>query len=82
MERYSIERPVGYFSKKLPPAERNYAITELECLAVVRAVEHFGVHLLDKTIHTGYKPLCPQSTEDIVKTERKSDEVGYGIAAL
>lgn len=44
--RDGTERPVGYFSKKLLPAEKNYTITELECLAVVRAVDHFGVYLL------------------------------------
>lgn len=31
---------VGYFSKKL-----NYAATELECLSVVHAIDHFAVHL-------------------------------------
>lgn len=53
------ELPVGYFSKKLSPAERKYAATELECLAVVRAVEHFAVHLLGRpfTIVTDHRAL-------------------------
>ena len=40
------ERPVGYFSKKLLPAERNYTASELECLVVARTADHFAVHLL------------------------------------
>ena len=40
------ERPVGYFSKKLLLAERNYTASELECLAVMRAADHFAFHLL------------------------------------
>ena len=37
------ELPIGYFSRKLSSPERRYAATELECLAVVRSVEHFAV---------------------------------------
>ena len=39
------ELPVGYYSKKLSPAEQKYAATELECLAVIRAIDHFAVRL-------------------------------------
>jgi len=40
------DTPVAYFSRKLLPRERNYTITEKECLAVVAAVKHFAVYLL------------------------------------
>ena len=43
--RNGEELPVGYYSKKLSPAEQKYAATELECLAVIRAIDHFAVHL-------------------------------------
>ena len=61
------ERPVGYFSKKLLPAERNYTASELECLAVVRAADHFAVHLLGPnhfTLVTDHRTLKALKTSD------------------
>ena len=45
VERDGEEIPVGYFSKKLSPSEQKYSVTELECLAVVKAANHFAVYL-------------------------------------
>ena len=42
------ERPVAYNSKKLTPAERHYSATEVEGLAVVRGVQHFGHYLIGR----------------------------------
>ena len=36
------ELPVGYFSRKLSPSEKKYSATELECLAVVKVIDHFA----------------------------------------
>ena len=44
-ERDREQRPLGYYSKRLLPAERNYAAT-LECLAVFKAIDHFAIHLV------------------------------------
>ena len=38
-------RTIAFWSSKLNDAEQRYAATERECLAVVRAIEHFQVYL-------------------------------------
>ena len=50
---------MAYFSRKLTAPEKNYAITELECLALVKAVDHFGYYLAGKhfTVTTDHKAL-------------------------
>ena len=45
MERDKEELPVGFFSKKLSSSEKKYSATEMECLAVVKAIDHFAVYL-------------------------------------
>ena len=54
--------PVAYFSRKLIGPEANYEVTELECLAVIKAVEHFshylvGNHFVIKTDHKALESL-------------------------
>ena len=43
-------QPVGYFSKTLIPAERNYNVYDRELLTLVRSLEHWR-HLLMGTSH-------------------------------
>ena len=52
----SALHPVAYASRALTPAEKNYAITELETLAVVWAITHFHVYLYghDVTVYTDH----------------------------
>ena len=58
--RDNEESPVAYYSKQLSPAEKNYTVTELECLAVVRVIDHFAIHLLglDFTLVTDHHALA------------------------
>ena len=51
--------PVAYASRALNPAEKNYAITELETLAVVWAVTHFHSYLYghEVTIYTDHSAV-------------------------
>ncbi len=50
---------MSFFSKKLKPAETRYSATELECLAIIRAVEHFAVYLTGRsfTVQTYHRAL-------------------------
>ena len=43
--------PLAYASRSLSPSKKNYAVTELETLAVVWAITHFKYHLYDHKVH-------------------------------
>ena len=52
------EHPIEYFSRGLTQAQQNYCATDLECLAVVEALEHFESYLsLPFTIVTDHSAL-------------------------
>ena len=57
--REDMEKPVAYYSKGLSAAEKNYTVSELECLAVVKAIDHFAIHLLGHffTVVTDHRTL-------------------------
>ena len=51
--------PVAFHSRKLQPREQRYSASELECLAVVDAVNHFGCYLIPQQflVETDHKAL-------------------------
>lgn len=59
------EKPIAYMSKKLNTAQRNYTITELECLAAVLSIKKFrgyveGMEFKVITDHASLKWLMDQ----------------------
>lgn len=53
------EHPIAYFSHKLTPAQKNYSVTERECLAVVMAIKKFRayIELMAFTVITDHSSL-------------------------
>lgn len=52
------EHVIEYFSRRLDIHQQNYSASELECLAVVEAIEHFEVYLsLPFTVITDHSAL-------------------------
>ena len=59
VHRGEEELPVAFHSRKLLPREQKYSASELECLAVVDAVRHFGSYLIPQSfvVETDHKAL-------------------------
>jgi hypothetical protein len=60
---------IAYVSRTLNPTEKNYAITELECLAIIWAIKYFKHYLYESkfsiiTDHTALKWLLNLVTEN------------------
>ena len=67
-----LEHRVGFFSRALTGSERNYAAYEVELYAVVHAVEHFRMFLLDREflMRTDHSTLCNLLRRDLPPTTR------------
>jgi len=68
------EAVIAYGSKSLKPAEKNYVVTEQECLAIVWGIEHFHKYLVGRkfTIVTDHSALKTLQTSKIPKKGRRA----------
>ena len=48
--REEKELPVGFFSRQLKSAEKNYSVSELESLAIVASLKHFEYYIYTKQV--------------------------------
>ena len=69
LDENKVDHPIAYFSKTLSKAERNYSVTERECLAVLLAIKQFrpflyGTHFTIVTDHSSLRWLQQMKDPD------------------
>jgi hypothetical protein len=76
-------RPIAYFSCTYSPAEANYNIYEKEFLAVIKAIQNWRAHHLDrKTIHNRDGPQELDILEGTQETLRVHSVMAREVARL
>ncbi|KAH8421132.1 hypothetical protein KR222_010583, partial [Zaprionus bogoriensis] len=45
LDETGFEAPIAFMSEKLSKAQRNYSVTELECLAVIKGIKKFRAYI-------------------------------------
>ncbi|UYV74382.1 hypothetical protein LAZ67_11003315 [Cordylochernes scorpioides] len=58
--------PVQYFIRALRTHERNYTISELECLTIVESVEKFRVYLMDAKLIKSHQPPASSGESKLI----------------
>ncbi|UYV83055.1 hypothetical protein LAZ67_22001998 [Cordylochernes scorpioides] len=69
--------PVQYYSRTLRPHEKNYTITELECLAVIDSVEKFRIYLAGVSVCTDGAPAMKGSRKGLIPHVIKNPNIKF-----
>lgn len=81
-----FNKPIGYYSRTLNSAEKNYSTIEKELLAIIDCTKHFRPYLFGKhfTIETDHNPLVwldklKEPNSRLVRWKLKLSEFDYEI---
>ena len=71
--------PLGFFSKKLSPAEQKYSAFDKELLAIYLAIRHFRPHLDGRhfPVFTDHKPLCGAIVSSAERSPRQTRHLSF-----
>ena len=72
-------RPLGFYSKKLSPAETKYSAFDKELLALYLSIKHYRHHLEGRkfTVWTDHKPLCGALKSSTERSPRQTRHFSY-----
>ena len=72
-------RPIGFFSKKLSPAEFKYSAFDRELLALYQAIHHFRGQLEGRPFvaWTDHKPLVGALASTVDRSPRQTRHLSY-----
>ena len=74
-----ISRPIGFFSRRLSPAERNYSVFDRELLAIYAATIKFR-HLIEGkycVVFTDQKPIISSFTKSSGHSPRQTRQLSF-----
>ena len=73
------QAPLGFFSKKLSPAERKYSAFDKELLAIYLSIKHFRPYLDGRhfPVFTDHKPLCGAIKSSAERSPRQTRHLSF-----
>ena len=81
-EQDGIERVISYAGRSLDKAQRNYGITEKECLALIFSIKHFDCYLRSTKFTAVVDHIALKWLEDIKQTNWSTMAVDNTITSL
>ena len=74
-----LQKPLGFYSKKLSTAEKKYSAFDKELLAIFLAIKHFRPHLDGRhfPVYTDHRPLCGAITSAAERSPRQTRHLSF-----